>query len=212
MSEMLTAYPRSLSRSVHLDPEAICSGVFYEIAALLHLERRGVLPQVDLRRTEHQNWHDQDQLRIKMTFISDALRDAGASSVFWLGLATVLVIAVVGYLVSRQRRGSTPIGDGSRIIHDWTPTGRIDFAGHSSDWGAADAPGLFYLQAEEIRVLVSLSGIERKEIRWRKATLSEAKRVVVAFHRQMTKASGAPPESASSGTMSSGEVAAKGDG
>src|ERR1019366_4041475 len=43
-------------------------------------------------------------------------------------------------------------------------------------------------QAEDIRLLVSFSGIERKEIRWRKATLKEAKRVVFTFHQQMAKA------------------------
>jgi len=43
---------------------------------------------------------------------------------------------------------------------------------------AADTPASVYLQAEDIRVLVSLSCIERKTIRWRKATPTEAKRVV----------------------------------
>jgi hypothetical protein len=48
-------------------------------------------------------------------------------------------------------------------------------------------PPRFILQAEDIRLLVSFSGIERKEIRWRKATLKEAKRVVFTFHQQMAK-------------------------
>src|ERR1700732_4441801 len=34
------------------------------------------------------------------TSISDALRDAGSSSVFWIGLAIVLAMAIVGYLVT----------------------------------------------------------------------------------------------------------------
>jgi hypothetical protein len=56
------------------------------------------------------------------------------------------------------------------------------------DASNADTPAPFYLQAEDIRLLVSFSGIERKEIRWRKATLKEAKRVVFTFHQQMAKA------------------------
>jgi hypothetical protein len=56
------------------------------------------------------------------------------------------------------------------------------------DASNADTPASFHLQAEDIRLLVSFSGIERKEIRWRKATLKEAKRVVFTFHQQMAKA------------------------
>jgi hypothetical protein len=119
------------------------------------------------------------------TSLSDALRDAGGSSMFWMGLAIVLVIAVVGYLVTRRTDvAAATVGEGGRVVYDWIPTGRIDFAGPSMDASAADTPASFYLQAEELRLLVSLSGIERKEIRWRKATLNEAKRVVNVFHRQ----------------------------
>ena len=82
------------------------------------------------------------------------------------------------------------------MVHDWLPTGRIDFAGPSMDADAVDTPASFLLQAEDIRLLVSLSGIERKEIRWRKATLSEAKRVVNVFHRQMAKESDRQVENA----------------
>jgi len=123
-----------------------------------------------------------------MTSISDALRDAGSTSAFWIGLAIVMVIAVVGYIVSRRANvDPSPVGEEVKIAHDWIPTGRIDFAGPSMDESAADTPASFYLQAEDIRLLISFSGIERKEIRWRKATLNEAKRVVNIFHRQTAK-------------------------
>jgi hypothetical protein len=145
-----------------------------------------------------------------MTSLSDGLRDAGGSSFFWLGLALVLIIAIVGYVVSRKKIGSPKVGDTGKIVQDWIPTGRIDFAGPSLDVGAADTPTSFYLQAEEIRVLVSLSGIERKEIRWRRATLNEAKRVVNIFHRQMPK--GRLAETASGDATSAGEDVAKDQG
>jgi hypothetical protein len=122
------------------------------------------------------------------TSISDALRDAGGSSMFWLGLAVVLVVAIAGYFLTRRAGvAPSPVGEGAKVVHDWIPTGRIDFGGPSMNASAADTPGSFILQAEEIRLLVSISGIERKEIRWRKATLNEAKRVVNVFHRQMAK-------------------------
>src|ERR1700694_203846 len=106
--------------------------------------------------------------------ISDTLRDAGSSSIFWFALAIILVIAIVGYFVTRRANAvPSPVGEGAKVIQDWVPTGRIDFAGPSMDASAADTPGSFYLQAEDIRLLVSFSGIERKEIRWRRATLNE---------------------------------------
>jgi hypothetical protein len=121
--------------------------------------------------------------------MSDTLRNAGSSSIFWFALAIILVLAIVGYVLARRANmDSTSVGEGAKVIQDWIPTGRIDFAGPSMDASNADTPASFYLQAEDIRLLVSFSGIERKEIRWRKATFNEAKRVVNIFHRQVAKA------------------------
>jgi hypothetical protein len=149
-----------------------------------------------------------------ITSLSDALRDAGASPVFWLVLAAVLTIAIVGYLVARRGGVGAPgPGDAGKVISDWTPTGRIDFVGPSMDATTSDTPASFYLQAEDIRLLVSFSGIERKEIRWRKATLSEAKKVVNVFHRQLASQTGiASPAAAPSGGEGTTEEPAKREG
>ena len=40
------------------------------------------------------------------------------------------------------------------------------------------------LQVEETRITNSPGGVERREIRWRKATLDEAKMVLVSYHAQ----------------------------
>jgi hypothetical protein len=121
--------------------------------------------------------------------ISNILQDAGSSSIFWIGLSIVLIVAVAGFLITQRFAAANPssAAEQGRVIHDWIPTGRIDFAGPSMDASDVDTPASFYLQAEDVRLLVSFSGIERKEIRWRKATLTEAKRVVNIFHRQMAK-------------------------
>jgi hypothetical protein len=127
---------------------------------------------------------------------------------FWLGLALVLVIAVAGYLLTRRRIAEpSPTGEEVRVVHDWVPTGRIDFAGPSVDEGAVDVPASFYLQAEDIRLLISFSGIERREVRWRKATLNEAKRVVNIFHRQMGKGTDQSTESTSRDENAAASVA-----
>jgi hypothetical protein len=59
----------------------------------------------------------------------------------------------------------------------WTPTGRIDFVDPQSI-------GDFVLQVEETRIVDSLGGVEHREIRWRKATLDEAKTVLISYHAQ----------------------------
>ena len=66
------------------------------------------------------------------------------------------------------------------------------------DISAADTPASFYLQAEDVRFLISFSGIERKELRWRRATLNEAKEVVNIFRRQVEKKVDLPAENAPS--------------
>ena len=60
---------------------------------------------------------------------------------------------------------------------DWTWTGRIDLAHPKS---AED----FVLRVEETRVVNSPVGLEHREIRWRGATLEEAKTVMVSYHVQ----------------------------
>jgi hypothetical protein len=141
--------------------------------------------------------------------MSNILWDASSSSIFWIVLATVLIVAVVGYIVARRASADPTVAtETAKIAQDWLPTGRIDFAGPSMDESAADVPAAFYLQAEDIRLLISFSGIERKEIRWRKATLNEAKRVVNIFHRQMEKKVELSNENAPSTAVSAGEDAA----
>ena len=56
-----------------------------------------------------------------------------------------------------------------------SPTGRIDFSDSQST-------GIFILRAEDCRIVDSSVG--HREVRWRTATLDEAKDVVVAYHAQ----------------------------
>jgi hypothetical protein len=148
--------------------------------------------------------------------MSNILSDASSSSIFWMVLAIALIVAVVGFIVARRASADpTVAAEMAKIAQDWIPTGRIDFAGPSMDESAADVPAAFYLQAEDIRLLISFSGIERKEIRWRKATLNEAKRVVNRFHRQMEKKVDLSADNLPSTAVSAGENVkniAKGDG
>jgi hypothetical protein len=90
------------------------------------------------------------------------------------GSLVILVVAIAYYFYKPERKPYDAIEDHQ---DGWTPTGRIDFVDlHSL--------GNFILQVEDTRIAESVGGVEHREIRWRKATLEEAKRVIVAYHAQ----------------------------
>lgn len=72
------------------------------------------------------------------------------------------------------------------VKRDWTPTGRIDFAARL-DREHDDQPNEFKLIVEERRIVESIAGSENLEIRWRLATLNEAKGVVSQYHRYLSE-------------------------
>jgi hypothetical protein len=92
--------------------------------------------------------------------------------------ATVLVVLVVAMVAYSFYKPKPKSDDSIPNQQDgWSPTGRIDFMDRQSS-------GDFVLQVEDTRIADSTSGVEHREIRWRKATLDEAKRVIVAYHAQ----------------------------
>lgn len=107
------------------------------------------------------------------------LDDAISNQWLWFSAAGLLLAVLVGVLTARslyklKRR---------RTIRDqqekdgWTPTGRIDFVDGGSD--------NFILQAEDTQTVDSIGGVEHRQIRWRKATLDEARAVVAAYHARL---------------------------
>ena len=65
---------------------------------------------------------------------------------------------------------------------EWQPTGKIDF--HCAELPQDhNLPTHFVLRVEDYRTVESISGVEHVEIRWRNATLAEAKTVVVAHQK-----------------------------
>ncbi len=98
----------------------------------------------------------------------------------WIGAAAVLIILVAALAIhslkpkSHDKEKTKPNGAGQ---NGWAPTGRIDFVHPQSK-------GDFILQVEETRIVDSMGGIEHREIQWRKATLDEAKTVLISYHAQ----------------------------
>src|ERR1035438_2822913 len=104
------------------------------------------------------------------------LRDTITDQWIWFSVAGVFAILVVVVAVHNFYK-SKPSDVIQGQQEGWTPTGRVDFTDPQSI-------GNFILQAEDTRIVDSIGGVERREIRWRKATLDEAKTVVVAYHAQ----------------------------
>src|SRR5262249_38312664 len=98
---------------------------------------------------------------------------------YWFIAATAVLVVVVGAFALLKQKSKAPL-ERANIVADgrnWTWTGRIDLAHTKS---AED----FVLRVEETRVVNSPVGLEHREIRWRKATLDEAKAVMVSYHVQ----------------------------
>src|SRR5713101_6849695 len=95
-----------------------------------------------------------------------------------LVLAAIAAIAVL-YLSLRKEKKSKEI-----VTSEWQPTRKIDF--HCVNTPNGDnVSAAFLLRVEDFRTVESISGVEHVEIRWRNATLAEAKSVVVA-HQNAT--------------------------
>jgi hypothetical protein len=94
----------------------------------------------------------------------------------WFVAAAAVFLVAVGLLVvlapkfrQEPKKASTQPVEGH-----WTLTGRIDFANsHSGD---------FVLEVEETRSITTPRGVEHRNIRWRRATLEDARMVVLAYH------------------------------
>lgn len=90
------------------------------------------------------------------------------------GVSVVLVVIFAAYNFAHKSKDNDAI---SGKQDGWSPTGRIDFSDPQST-------GIFILRAEDSRTVDSIGGVGHREVRWRTATLDEAKDVVVAYHAQ----------------------------
>ena len=97
----------------------------------------------------------------------------------WFGAAAAVFVFAVGLFIAlrpKPKRQAEKAAEGADKS-DWTLTGRIDFADSQS-------VGALVLEVEETRISISPSGVEHGEIRWRRATLPEAKMVIESYHAQ----------------------------
>ena len=69
---------------------------------------------------------------------------------------------------------------------DWTPTGKIDFRVQDVENAL---PQEFVLRVEETKIIETAMGHDVTQLRWRLATLEEAKRVVLNWNSKQSKVS-----------------------
>jgi hypothetical protein len=92
--------------------------------------------------------------------------------------ATVFVVAAALFVALKPKPQREPekAADAADNM-EWTLTRRIDLAD-------PELVGAFVLQVEESRISTSPTGVEHREIRWRRATLPEAKMVLKSYNVQ----------------------------
>ena len=98
---------------------------------------------------------------------------------YWFVAAAAVLVVVVGVFALLKPKSKVQFEKANFVgdSKDWIWTGRIDLNDPKS-------AGDFVLRVEETRVVNSPVGVEHREIRWRKATLDEAKTVMVSYHVQ----------------------------
>jgi hypothetical protein len=115
--------------------------------------------------------------------MSQYLADPSTLGILLLVSSAIAAIALLMlYISPRQKK---ELEETVTATSDWQPTGKIDFycAETPKD---EKAPAAFLLRVEDYRTVESISGVEHMEIRWRHATLAEAKSVVIA-HQNATE-------------------------
>ncbi len=115
----------------------------------------------------------------------------------WFAAAATVFVVAVGLFIAlnlKPKRQLETAADAADNM-EWTLTRRIDLTD-------PDLVGAFVLEVEESRISTSPTGVEHHEIRWRRATLPEAKMVLESYHAQQNLATSATfTATASAGTQ-----------
>jgi hypothetical protein len=97
----------------------------------------------------------------------------------WFAAAAAVFVVAVGLFIAvkpKHKRQPETTADAADKM-EWTLTRRIDLADPES-------VGTFVVEVEETRISTSPTGVEHREVRWRRATLPEAKMVLESYHAQ----------------------------
>lgn len=92
------------------------------------------------------------------------------------------LVMAFGFRKTEQKSAAFGMIDGV-LKQDWTRTGNIDF--HAAELDSA-SPQPLTLRVEERRVTENAMGQDVVELRWRLATLEEAKELVVCWNTRQS--------------------------
>ena len=115
-----------------------------------------------------------------------------ANVLTWLLFIALIVAAVLIYMrvakpeIWKSWKGGKQSPYEGVVKRDWVPTGRIDFAAQL-DGNEDTQPSEFKLLVEEHRIVESIAGNEHLELKWRPATLREAKAVATQYHKYLSE-------------------------
>ena len=118
----------------------------------------------------------------------------------WFAAAAIVFVVAVGLFIALKPKPKRQPETGSAADEmEWTLTRRIDLADPQS-------VGAFVVEVEESRISMSPTGVEHREIRWRRATLPEAKMVLKSYHAHQNLAMSATfTATAPAGTIRKGD-------
>jgi hypothetical protein len=95
-------------------------------------------------------------------------------------IALAVAAAMIIYAVRKKDEKSPSFGEVDGVLkYDWARTGRIDF--HVGAPGSS-APQRLILRVEEKKIIENPMGEDVVQLRWRLATVEEAKEVVVCWN------------------------------
>jgi hypothetical protein len=103
-----------------------------------------------------------------------------------IGLVAGGVIAVFGLRKKEEKAALIETVDGV-LKQDWTRTGKIDFFIRAIE---SASPQMLVLRVEEKKITETVMGQDVVELRWRLATLEEAKEVVMCWNASQSATEG----------------------
>jgi hypothetical protein len=98
------------------------------------------------------------------------------------GAVLILLAGLAVAFLPRLLQAASPEQpqDEGVVKRDWSTTGRVNFA-LPAQIPDMDTPVSLMLEVEETRVIESVTGGEMLSVRWRRATLAEAKQVMGTY-------------------------------
>src|ERR1700692_3348414 len=108
----------------------------------------------------------------------------GVFAVIAIAVAAAMIVYGV-YAIRKKDETSPSLGEVSGTLkQDWTRTGKIDFRATDLD---SKSPQQLILRVEEKKIIENSMGEDVVQLRWRLATLAEAKEVVVLWNTHAPK-------------------------